>query len=193
MTRKPSPTDEDLVRMALLEPHCEAFALLIQRHQSRLRLYLRSLCGNSDFADELAQETLLKVHRSLSHFKFQSSYKTWLMTIARNTFIDQARLVSYAANMPEQHTEGAHASESSDECSSKVEDRQIFLIDLNKAMKVLSQAEREVIAHCYFADLSMEETAGVLSMPIGTVKTHSNRALIKLRIELQAWKKKEPI
>jgi len=66
-------------------------------------------------------------------------------------------------------------------------------IDLNKAMKVLSQAEREVIAHCYFADLSMEETAGVLSMPIGTVKTHSNRALIKLRIELQAWKKKEPI
>ena len=115
------------------------------------------------------------------------------MTIARNTFIDQARLVSYAANMPEQHTEGAHASESSDECSSKVEDRQIFLIDLNKAMKVLSQAEREVIAHCYFADLSMEETADVLSMPIGTVKTHSNRALIKLRIELQAWKKKEPI
>ena len=63
----------------------------------------------------------------------------------------------------------------------------MFIIDLNKAMRSLSQAEREVIAHCYFADLSMEETASVLNMPLGTVKTHSNRALIKLRNELQAW------
>lgn len=187
MTLTPPPTDEDLVRMARLKPHSDAFATLIQRHQSRLRLYLRSLCGNSDFADELAQDTLLKVHRSLAQFKFESSYKTWLMTIARNTFLDQARLVSYAANILDQHTEGQHRSERSDESSSRAENRHMFIIDLNKAMRSLSQAEREVIAHCYFADLSMEETASVLNMPLGTVKTHSSRALIKLRNELQAW------
>ena len=180
MTSPPSPTDEDLVRMARLEPQSKAFALLIQRHQSRLRLYLRSLCGNNAFADELAQETLLKVHRSLSQFMFESSYKTWLMTVARNTFLDQARLASYTLN----NSLRAPANES----ASSTENRQIFTIDLNRAMKNLSPAEREVIAHCYFADLSMDETARILNMPLGTVKTHSNRALIKLRSELQAWK-----
>jgi RNA polymerase sigma-70 factor (ECF subfamily) len=162
--------------------------LLIQRHQSRLRLYLRSLCGNNAFADELAQETLLKVHRSLSQFKFESSYKTWLMTVARNTFLDQARLASYTHNIAIRTPAEEQGLEKADESASSSENMQIFTIDLNKAMKSLSQAEREVIAHCYFADLSMDETARVLNMPLGTVKTHSNRALMKLRSELQAWK-----
>lgn len=191
MTCPPSPTDEDLVRMARLEPHSKAFALLVHRHQSRLRLYLRSLCGNNAFADELAQETLLKVHRSLSQFKFESSYKTWLITIARNTFLDQARLASYASNNAARHHALEDASQSSDERATSTENEQIFIIDLNKAMKNLSQAEREVIAHCFFADLSMEDTASVLKMPLGTVKTHSNRALIKLKSKLHAWKKND--
>ena len=152
MTCPPSPTDEDLVRMARLEPQSKAFALLIQRHQSRLRLYLRSLCGNNAFADELAQETLLKVHRSLSQFKFESSYKTWLMTVARNSFLDQARLASYTHNIAIRTPAEEQSLEKADESASSSENMQIFTIDLNKAMKSLSQAEREVIAHCYFAD-----------------------------------------
>ena len=188
MTSPPSPTDEDLVRMARLEPQSKAFALLIQRHQSRLRLYLRSLCGNNAFADELSQETLLKVHRSLSQFMFESSYKTWLMTVARNTFLDQARLASYTLNNSLRAPAQEQGLERANESASSTENRQIFIIYLNRAMKNLSPAEREVIAHCYFADLSMDETARILNMPLGTVKTHSNRALIKLRSELQAWK-----
>lgn len=191
MTCPPSPTDEDLVRMARLEPHSKAFALLIQRHQSRLRLYLRSLCGNNAFADELAQETLLKAHRSLSQFKFESSYKTWLMTIARNTFLDQARLASYASHLADRIHTQSQWTESTDERATSTENEQMFIIDLNKAMKHLSQAEREVIAHCYFADLSMEDTARILNMPLGTIKTHSHRALLKLRSHLKAWKKND--
>jgi RNA polymerase sigma-70 factor (ECF subfamily) len=57
----------------------------------------------------------------------------------------------------------------------------------NTKKKSINNAEREVIAHCYFADLSMEETSQLLGMPIGTVKTHSQRGLKKLREALSAW------
>ena len=99
MANLPEPSDDALIRKALCEPESDAFAQLVRRHQSRLRLYLRSLSGNSSIADELAQEALLKVYRSLSRFKFQSSFKTWLMTIARNTFLDQVRLATHVADL----------------------------------------------------------------------------------------------
>ena len=80
--------------MVLSQTNSLAFEQLIKRHQSRLRLYLRGLSGNRDTADELAQDTFLKVHRALPQFKFQSSFKTWVFSIARNTFLDHARLAN---------------------------------------------------------------------------------------------------
>jgi RNA polymerase sigma factor (sigma-70 family) len=187
MTEILTPSDEDLIRIARLQPQSCAFEQLIKRHQSRLRLYLRSLTGNIELADELAQETLMKVHRSLSQFKFESSFKTWVMAIARNTFLDHARLAIYRGSDNGHFFLDGHSTEASLEVSSNTEDQQIFALDLNQAFELLSSAEREVIAHCYFADLSMKETAMILKMPLGTVKTHSHRALIKLRENLHAW------
>ena len=60
MTPPIEPTDEALIRRAILQPDSNAFEQLIQRHQGRLRLYLRSLTGVQAIADELAQESLSK-------------------------------------------------------------------------------------------------------------------------------------
>ena len=95
------PSDQALIRQVLLEsnPHAQlAFTLLVKRHQSRLRLYLRGLCGHQAIADELAQETFLKAYRALRQFKHEANFKTWLIAIARNTFMDQARLKKHRRN-----------------------------------------------------------------------------------------------
>ncbi len=191
MVQPPDPSDDELVRQAIRQPQSSAFAQLVQRHQSRLRLYLRSLAGRADIADELAQESLLKVHRSLSQFKFQSSFKTWLMRIARNTFLDHVRLSSQRKEkLSFSDTEDPlYELEPSNEWTNPqdTEHDQILAIDLYRSLQLLSDAEREVIAHCYFADLSMDETAKLLNMPLGTVKTHSLRALKKLRDTMSSW------
>lgn len=180
------PSDEALVRLALIQPHSNAFEQLIKRHQSRLRLYLRSLTGNQAVADELAQESLLKVHRALSQFKFQSSFKTWLMRIARNTFLDHVRVASKVADFQGAAVDcSLNAIETQTMQSS--ERQNMLAIDIDRSLQWLNSAEREVIAHCYFADLSMAETSQILGMPIGTVKTHSQRGLKKLREALSAW------
>ena len=60
-------------------------------------------------------------------------------------------------------------------------------IDLERAMRVLSEPERAAIVQCYHNDLSHEEAAQVLGCPVGTVKTHILRAKQKLKARLGAW------
>lgn len=199
MTGDTEPTDDELVRRSILQPDSDAFTRLVQRHQSRLRLFLRGLCHQPDLADELAQETFIKAHRSLPSFKFQASFKTWLMSIGRNCWLDQTRLASYqkftAIDKDENFiaSHESNASTSVDDVSKHLEDQLIFSIDLHRAMLQLSRTEREVIAHCYFADLSMSETAALMTLPLGTVKTHAHRSLVKLKQLLSAWQNQSTI
>lgn len=189
MTGDAVPTDDELVRRSLLQTESDAFTRLVQRHQSRLRLFLRGLCGQAALADELAQETFIKAHRSLASFKFQSSFKTWLMSIARNCWIDQTRLAGFQNTQTLDHPTDDIAPQESHEINTHLEEQLIFSIDLQRAMLQLSLQEREVIAHCYYADLSMSETATLLKLPLGTVKTHSHRALAKLKQILSVWER----
>jgi len=61
-------------------------------------------------------------------------------------------------------------------------------LNLERAMQHLSAAEQAVLLHCVQLDLSHEETAQVLAMPLGTVKTHATRGKAKLRMWLAAWR-----
>jgi RNA polymerase sigma-70 factor (ECF subfamily) len=65
-------------------------------------------------------------------------------------------------------------------------------IDLERAMAVLSDAERAAIVQCYHNDLSHEEAAYVLGCPVGTVKTHVLRGKAKLKRALAAWGPAQP-
>jgi RNA polymerase sigma-70 factor (ECF subfamily) len=60
-------------------------------------------------------------------------------------------------------------------------------LDLERALAALSEGERAAIVQCYYNDLSHEEAAFVLGMPVGTVKTHVLRGKQKLKAALAAW------
>ena len=186
------PSDQALIRRVLLEsnPHAQlAFTLLVKRHQSRLRLYLRGLCGHQAIADELAQETFLKAYRALAQFKHEANFKTWLIAIARNTYMDQARLMKHrleSSSVPARASDD-HAPSPPIERVGQSHDADMLSLDMEKAIQALREDERSVILHCYFADLTMAETATTLNMPLGTVKTHASRALAKMRHILNDW------
>src|SRR5687767_8175276 len=79
--------EEALVRQAQ-SGHTRAFETLIATHIPQVRRFARAFSHTDTEADDLAQEALVKVYRSIGGFRFQSSFTTWLFAVVRNTFLD---------------------------------------------------------------------------------------------------------
>ena len=184
MTQAPAPSDADLILAVQSRDDREAFAELVRRHQSQVRAVLRRLTkGDTMAADDLAQETFVLAWRNVSRFRFEARFSTWLYRIAFNAWQSDARrrreiVMDMDDDAPPAGSD--HFVELPDVVSK---------VDLERAMAVLSDGERAAIAACYYADLSHEEAARALDMPVGTVKTHILRGKAKLRARLAGKEK----
>jgi RNA polymerase sigma factor (sigma-70 family) len=178
----PPVSDSALIARVVVSDDRHAFGELVRRHQSAVRATLRRLAGgNAALADDLAQETFLLAYRNLKSFRQEAKFSTWLYRIAYNAFLADARKIK------EQPADDGDLA-SVEACEDVGVARSVSLsIDLERAMAVLSDAERAAIVQCYHNDLTHEEAAEVLGCPIGTVKTHILRAKEKLRTRLGAW------
>jgi RNA polymerase sigma-70 factor (ECF subfamily) len=186
----PAVTDAALIARVVVHDDRHAFSELVRRHQSAVRATLRRLtAGNHALADDLAQETFMLAYRNLKSFRQEAQFPTWLYRIATNAFLADARkrkeelLGDRDANLADDDDEvadpEAHGGDHARGAALK--------LDLERAMAVLSDAERAAIVQCYHNDLSHEEAAYVLDCPVGTVKTHILRAKQKLKSRLAAW------
>jgi len=150
-----------------------------------VRASLRRLTsGNHALADDLAQETFLLAYRNLKSFRQEAKFSTWLYRIAYNAFLGDIRKTK---ELQLSDDEDADDVTTSDDTATPVARAVALSIDLQRAMAVLSDAERAAIVQCYHNDLSHEEAAFVLGCPVGTVKTHILRAKQKLKARLGAW------
>ena len=181
----PAPSDAELILAVVERDDRRAYSVLVERHQGQVRSVLRRLTkGDAALADDLAQETFVLAWRSLKRFRFESRFSTWLYRIAFNAWQSEARRKREV--LLEDDSSGqspAAACEMPDI---------VARVDLERAMALLSDGERAAIAACYYADLSHEEAAAALGMPLGTVKTHVLRAKAKLRARLAARKDDAP-
>ena len=173
--------DAALVRAVQQGDDRAAFTELVHRHQSAVRTVLRRLArGDHGLADDLAQETFVLAWRNIRHFRFEARFSTWLYRIAINAWRSDARKKRDLLLDTEDGT--APADTLVDEDVPDIAAR----VDLERAMATLSEGERAAIAACYYADLSHEEAAQALGIPVGTVKTHVLRGKAKLRARLGA-------
>lgn len=172
--------DAELITRVILSDDRHAFATLVRRHQSRVRGLLRRLTGGDRaLADDLAQETFIKVYRSLAAFRGGAKFSTWLHRIAYNVFISHTRGKPAPAHY-EQDT--AQAADSHNDLHGPA-----LQHDLECAMKELSESERAAVRFCCQCGFSHAEAAEILQQPLGTVKTNVNRGKAKLRRALAAW------
>jgi RNA polymerase sigma-70 factor (ECF subfamily) len=171
--------DAQLIVAAVERGDRGAFAELVRRHQSRVRTLLRRLArGDAALADDLAQEAFVLAWRNLRHFRFEAQFSTWIYRIAFNAWQSEARKRRELLLGDE---EGADLDRIAEAAPQPDTDARL---DLERAMDVLSDGERAAIAACYYADLSHEEAAKALGIPLGTVKTHILRAKSKLKARL---------
>jgi RNA polymerase sigma-70 factor (ECF subfamily) len=179
-----SVTDAELILAVLERDDRRAFAELVQRHQGTVRSVLRRLArGDTALADDLAQETFVLAWRNLRAFRFEARFSTWLYRIAFNAWRSEARKKREVALEIDDDAPplGPEAFDEMPDIAAR--------IDLERALATLSDGERACLSACYYADLSHEEAAEALGLPLGTVKTHIMRAKAKLRTRLAAKEK----
>jgi RNA polymerase sigma-70 factor (ECF subfamily) len=160
-----------------------AFAQLVRLHQSAVRQQLRRLThGDVALADDLAQECFIQAWSHLAQFQGQSRMATWLYRIAYNRFLMHLRSHQAMQALPEEGQEQLHGLATEHPALASA-----ARLDVQAALTRLPEAERVAMLHCYQLDLSHEEAAQVLGLPLGTLKSQLLRAKARLRDALSAW------
>ncbi|HTT99338.1 MAG TPA: sigma-70 family RNA polymerase sigma factor [Rhizomicrobium sp.] len=176
--------DQALVARVLLAEDRRAFEQLMRRHHGMVRAQLRRLVnGDHGRADDLAQETFLLAWRKLHQFRGDARFSTWLYRIAYTCFLQAQRKKAAPSR-------SSTDSDAPNDSASRAPETDILALrlDIERAMQRLTQAEQIVLLHCVQLGLSQSDTAYVLSMPLGTVKSHAARGKEKLRALLADWR-----
>jgi RNA polymerase sigma-70 factor (ECF subfamily) len=153
-----------------------AFEELVRRRQSSIRNLMRRFCGDSNLADDLAQQVFLKMWTSLKALRKADAFGGWLKKIAVSVWLQHLRKHDALRNANELE----EADAGSRDATTKV-------IDLDAALSVLSPAVRSCIVLSYHEGMSHDEISRVMELPIGTVKSHIKRGSEKLRHLLAAY------
>lgn len=174
-------TDSELIARVLTADDRAAFGKLVLRHQSSVRRFLRHLAGgDAGRADDLAQEVFIEAYRSLSRFRGEARFTTWLFGIAHN--------LNRNARRREKTARTAEALPDGGEDPAPPPSHSVALNeDMAQALEKLSRDEQIAVHLFYHQDLSQQEIAEVTRWPLGTVKTHLARAREKLRSLLRVW------
>ncbi len=146
-----------------------AAAQLIDAHYHRVYTFHFSFCKNKEIAEDLTQDTFIKAWQALPQFNSGSRVSTWLFRIAYNTFVDWRRRQRQWDSM-----DAADQSFSPAFFDGVTEN----ILD---AIRALPAKQRKVIVFHYQHDFSIRETAKILGVSAGTVKSRLNAALQQLR------------
>jgi RNA polymerase sigma-70 factor, ECF subfamily len=143
-----------------------------------LRAFARSLCGNPDMADDLAQETLVKAWQSRSSFAPGTNLKAWLFTILRNQFYSDRRRAWRQAPWDQDAAERIPGAPEEQAWSAE-------LSDTARALTSLSHEQREALILVGAGGFSYEAAAQICNCAVGTVKSRVARARKTLIAMLQ--------
>ena len=150
-------------------------AAVYAEHGRALLAYATRLTGDRASAEDVVQETLVRVWKHPDVLvNGRGSVRGWLLTVARNIVIDRVRTRS---SRPAEVTGEETAAPAGPDHAEAVVDSLVVL----DALERLSPEHRGVLAHLYFAGRTLDETARVLGVPAGTVRSRSHYALRALR------------
>ncbi len=175
----PSMDDRDLIASAQRGDR-RAFGELVCRHQKGVIGVVYRMCGDPRLAEDAAQEAFMRVWQNLNKYDPQHAFRSWLYRIAANAALDALRRERPSVEIddlpladprptPEQAAE-------SDQRTARV----------RQAVARLSEPLRWVLVLREYEQLSYQEIAAALDIPLGTVMSRLNTARIQLRRELNS-------
>ena len=152
----------------------EAAREMIRRFYPSVLKFLSTLCANPADAEELTQEAFVKAFGNLKKFRGESGLRTWLHRIAFYEYTHRRRRERITLPLPDEAT------------SQLFEANSLLAIDLERALRCVPEDNRAAFVLCDIQELSMQEAADVLSIPVGTVKSRLHAARKRLQELLES-------
>ncbi len=184
------PNEQTLIFQTLAGDN-DAFAVLVRLHQARVYNIAYRMVGQSGIAQNLAQETFLRAFRALDTFDSKKPFAPWLYRIATNlsiNWIKRAKLPAISMDVPypsdETEAEPLEIPDTYAEPATRFAQTE-FQNWIRQAVLDLPAAYRVMVELRHFQELSYEEMAATLNLPLSTVKTRLFRARRMLRDQLE--------
>jgi RNA polymerase sigma-70 factor, ECF subfamily len=172
----------------------DALSSLLARYQNRLYRYLLRMVRLPAEAEDLFQQTWLRVAEKIHSYDQRRNFEAWLFTLARNLAIDHLRRVRPLSL--DEPVGGQDSGESGETAAARLVSRETPALErvlarerstrLADAMDMLPVIQREVLTLRFEEEMKLEEIAEILGAPLSTVKTRLRRGLEHLRANLQS-------
>lgn len=167
----------------------DAISVLIERHKRRVEDYIYMMVRDRAIADDLFQETFIKVVRFINEGRYTDNgrFLSWVLRIAHNQVIDYFRQTKQQNKITESDA-GYDILNSGKFAENNVEDKIVNLqieSDIRKLVEYLPEEQREVVMMRYYSGLSFKDIAEITNVSINTALGRMRYALINLRKLIQ--------
>jgi len=176
-------SDGELVAL-YLQGNSKGFEVLIQKHKNKIYAFILSKIRNKDLAEDIFQETFIKVINSLQKGKYneEGKFLPWVMRIANNLVIDYFRKAKKMRTIAP--TNDFDIFDILQDGEKNIEDNLVndqIHKDLRKLIEYLPEDQKEVLKMRYYAELSFKEISESTGVSINTALGRMRYALINLR------------
>lgn len=181
-------SDEKLI-LRFQEGDINAYNELVKRYKDRLLNFVLRYFNNVEQAEDVVQDTLIKLYTHASYYKNVAKFSTWIFTIAKNNALTELRKNKRKKTDSLWTDDGQVIDINSKEESldTKVQN-EIAIDQLNKFLDEIPENFRMAVVLRDFQELSYEEISKILEIPIGTIKSRINRGRIQLAEKMKHFK-----
>lgn len=170
-------TDAEIIAMMQEERSQEkGLRVLMDTYQNRLYWHIRRMIVDHDLAQDVLQDTFIKVYQNFHQFKQESKLYTWLYRIATNEALQQLNKLK-RMNRTDEDPEYHLVNMVADNISAEADEIQVLL---QKAIQTLPEKQKLVFMMRYYDDLPYEEISNIVDMSVGTLKTNYHYAKQKI-------------
>ena len=178
-------TDEELA-LSYTNGSNRAFDILLERNQSKLFSYILFVVRDREQANDLFQETFVKIITKLQERKYTTTGKfgAWIMRIAHNVIMDWYRSKRSDKNVEKGNDNDLSKFSPADLLDLNVENRYVndqVMSDVKKIMNLLPATQREVVFMRFYQDLSFKEIAELTNVSINTALGRMRYAILNMR------------
>lgn len=180
--KKGEETDEAII-IRVVAGDLGAFQPIVARYERKLLLYLTHLIGGREEADDIVQDVFVKAYQHLGSFDRTRKFSSWIYRIAHNEGVNWIRKKSRRPTVAWEDIIEAREEGSVMDIPETAEERWVRRErrdDVRRALRTLSEMDREMLTLRYYLEKSYAEIAEIMDIPINTVATRLSRAKKRL-------------
>lgn len=165
----------------------ESFHEIVAIYDTKIMTLSLQIAQNKEDAEDIYQETFVKVYKNISKFRFESDIYTWMYRIAVNTAYNYKRKHSKITVVDPKEDDGFDILDWVHDPQSGDDNREELLSAINRSLVELSHQQRTVFILKHLQQLKIKDIANILDLSEGTVKKYLFRAMEKLRVSLKEY------